>query len=107
VVWEPVLLTDWASPTTGVLARLRHPEAVQYWDRRRLVSRSILETTRAQADHELNKCCQVTDPVWDLVAIYPAGVKWEASFPSPVFGGAPVVRVMGEFRRQLAAAEKR
>jgi hypothetical protein len=41
--------------------------------------------------------------VWDYVAIFPAGVRWDAVFPAPQFSGAPVVHVIDDFRRRLSA----
>ncbi len=33
VIWEPVLLTDWAAPSTASLARVPDSRVQQYWDR--------------------------------------------------------------------------
>jgi hypothetical protein len=41
--------------------------------------------------------------VWDFVAIFPPGVRWNGAFPAAQFAGAPVVRVIDDFRRQLRA----
>ena len=62
VVWEPVLFTDWSSPSTATLGRIPGAQAAQFWDKER-VRRSI---------------------VWDYIAVYPRGAVWEASPPEPL-----------------------
>jgi hypothetical protein len=39
--------------------------------------------------------------VWDIVALFPRGVRWETDFPEPFFFGAPVVDMIEEFRRRI------
>ena len=93
VVWEPVLPTDWAAPTTAVLARVADRRALQFWDKGRLVSEKILASGFPNP---------LDGPVvWDFVALYPPGVRWDGSFPPPRFSGAPVVRVMKGLREAL------
>ena len=79
VVWEPVLPTDWSSPSTAALARLSDPRVTQFWDRHRLVSHSMGEHDR----HSV---------VWDYIAVYPAGSIWEESPPPALYHGNPVVK---------------
>ena len=45
-VWEPMLTTDWQSPTSGVLARLKDVRARQYWDPRHLVAQRLAADAR-------------------------------------------------------------
>jgi hypothetical protein len=45
--------------------------------------------------------------VWDFVAVYAPGFRWRESGESPVFAGAPVVKVIGDLRAQLTAALKK
>src|SRR5215469_12153016 len=91
VVWEPVLATDWSSPSTAALARLSDSRAVQFWDSRRLVSHSMGEHDR----HSV---------VWDYIAIYPAGAVWEEKPPPALYHGNPVVQVTAAARAALAQA---
>jgi len=44
--------------------------------------------------------------VWDVVAVYAKGIRWESAFPEPVFADRPVVHVIAEFRRHLQDALK-
>ena len=89
VVWEPVLWTDLAPPTTYALRRISDPRTAQFWDPSRLLSSRMAEAR--------------DDVVWDYVAIHPAGALWGSSPPPAEFDGAPVVEVIDEVRRRLAA----
>jgi len=87
VVWEPVLFTDWHAPGAGAVGRLPDARVTQFWDPRRSLSQAIRRGP----------------VVWDYVAIFPPGVRWLDAFPAPQFSGAPVVRVIDDFRRRLSA----
>ena len=91
VVWEPVLATDWSSPSTAVLRRLSDGRAAQYWDKGRLISHSM-----GEHDH--------SGIVWDHVGVYPAGAVWEDRPPQALYEGGPVVRVLDETRAALSKA---
>ncbi len=86
VVWEPVLVTDWHAPGAGAVGRIPDARVTQFWDPRRALSQTI------RRDHV----------VWDYVAIFPPGARWDETFPIPRFSGAPVVRVIDDFRRRLS-----
>jgi hypothetical protein len=91
VVWEPVLLSDWSSPSTATLGRIPDAQAAQFWDKKRLISHSMGEHDR----HSI---------VWDYIAVYPRGAVWEARPPEPLYSGGPVVRVIDEARSALSRA---
>lgn len=55
VIWEPVLPTDLAAPSTMTLKRIADLRASQYCDKEHLVSKSIGEEDGV---------------VWDYVAVY-------------------------------------
>lgn len=103
VVWERVLVTDRLLPTTGVLARISDRRASQYWDRGRLVSQKIQEAVAADPNHPFARCCGQSRFVWDAVAVFPKGTRWENQFPAPIFAGTTVVQVAQQFRDALAA----
>jgi hypothetical protein len=88
VIWEPVLPTDLFAPSTASLKRISDPRAAQYWDKERLVSHSLGETDRASV-------------VWDFVAVYDPGKRWEQAPPKPAYSGGPVVNVVGDTRTAL------
>lgn len=108
VVWEPVLATDLGPPAAAVAARVPDPRVSQHWDPERVLSDAILRTGPpgtglARPDHP--------DPssrvVWDTVAVFRPGVRWDASFPAPDYQGRPVVAVADELRRAVVAAGAR
>jgi hypothetical protein len=41
--------------------------------------------------------------LWDLAAVYPAGVRWDERVPPAVFFNGPVVDVMDGIASSLAA----
>jgi len=91
VVWEPVLMTDWTSPSTATLARIPDLRASQFWDKGRLISHSMGEHDRRSI-------------VWDYIAVYTAGTDWDGRPPEPSYSGGPVVRVTEPARAALARA---
>lgn len=91
VVWEPVLFTDWFSPSTSTLDRISNPAAAQFWDKGRVISHSM-------GEHDGRHV------VWDYVAVYPAGASWEDRPPQPLYSGGPVVRVLNQTRAALSQA---
>ena len=93
VVWEPVLFTDWSSPSTATLARISVTRAAQFWDNGRVISKSMGEHDRGSI-------------VWDYIAVYPVGAVWDQSPPQAVYSGGPVIRVIDETRTALAQALK-
>jgi hypothetical protein len=88
VIWEPVLPTDLASPSTRTLARLSDLRANQYWDKEHLVSQAIGEGDPSSV-------------VWDYVAIYAPGKLWEQALPEPAYANVPVVRSINGARAAL------
>lgn len=91
VVWEPVLPTDWFSPSTSTLGRLSDSRASQFWDDGRLISHSMGEHDR----HSI---------VWDHIAVYPAGAMWKGRPPQALYEGGPVVRVIDPTQAALTEA---
>jgi hypothetical protein len=91
VVWEPVLFSDWSSPSTATLGRIPDAQAAQFWDKKRLISHSMGEHDRRGI-------------VWDYIAVYPRGAVWGARPPEPLYSGGPVVRVIDDARSALSRA---
>ena len=86
IVWEPVLLTDWAVPSGATLTRVHDTRAVQFWDRKRRLSNAL----RGQPQFGEG------DVIWDFVAVYPPGSD------HPSYTGGPVVQVIEDVHRELA-----
>jgi hypothetical protein len=104
VVWEPVMPTDIAPPTNAVLARLTDRRVTQVWDPERLLSQQLLR------DHAVDIGAvgvgQVSDSlpvVWDVLALYPPGVRWQQAIPSPAWIAGPVADVMADAETHLRA----
>ena len=96
IVWEPVLLTDWAPPSTSTLSRVRDSRAAQFWDRRRLLSKTLGGPERFPRTDPLNRIqFNMHGVIWDFVAVYPPGAD------RPSFTGAPVVSLADDLRREL------
>ena len=93
VVWERVIATDWSAPGTGVLALIPDPRAAQYWDAERVLSKRMGERPGER-----------DSIVWDWVAVYAPGARWEDAPPKPVYSGRPVVDVEAELRNALRTA---
>ena len=91
VVWEPVLFSDWSSPSTVTLGRIPESQAAQFWDKERLISHSMGEHDRRSI-------------VWDHIAVFPPGAVWETSPPEPLYSGGPVIRVIDKARSVLSQA---
>jgi len=81
VIWEPVLATDLAAPSTAALARIPDVRAAQYWDRKRALSHLLGEHDRSTA-------------VWDSIAVYAPGTLWQDTLPKPVYSNGPVLNVI-------------
>ena len=103
VVWEPVIWSDLAPPLTMVLGRVSDQRAAQLWDRGRLVSADMLKAIRTEAGKSHSDRPDGDTIVWDCVAIYPPGARWDATLPPPDFIDCPVVAVIDEVRRRLSS----
>jgi hypothetical protein len=82
VIWEPVLITDLAPPSTAALARIPDLRVSQYWDRQRALSHAMGEHDRSTI-------------MWDRIAVYAPGELWQDAPPKPVYSDHPVVKVIG------------
>ena len=95
VVWEPMLPTDWQSPTSPVLSRVADLRAVQFWDKNHLVADEL----RKHVKDDALDCCVRNGHIWDAVVLYPKAGKFTATAPS--FIGGPVVRAEPRMRPKL------
>ena len=94
VIWEPVLLTDLAAPSTATLRRIRDHRASQYWDKGHLISHLLGERDRRSV-------------VWDYVAVYQPGTLWDKAPPEPLYSRTPVVRSIGGTKDAVQLAFER
>lgn len=100
VVWEPILRSDFMAPTTGTLRRISDPRARHYWDEDHVLARVMKRDARPPQPQE--ECCENDGVLWDLVAIYPKAVRWEATMPSAAMFDGPVYRVVDAMKAALA-----
>lgn len=104
VVWEHVTPSDRnvPIPTTPVLARLHDPRVQQFWDPGRLLSKLIVRTLPRDT---LRSVAEIDDSgkvvVWDCVAAWRAGVRWDEAFPTPSWAGRPVAEAADSLARWL------
>jgi hypothetical protein len=88
-VWEPMLATDWQSPSAGVLSRMKDTRVQQYWDPQRLLARQIAADARAPQPKQ--DCCLRDNILWNLAALYPAGAQWKDALPPATFFNGPIL----------------
>lgn len=94
-VWEPVRFADWQRPTTAALGRLSDPRVTQFWDHDHVLANMLAKENQPN-------CCEAKDILFDLVAMYPAGVKWSDRLPhADVFDG-PIFRIVPTIQAALA-----
>ena len=101
VVWESVLWTDFAPPTSKVLSLVSDSRASQYWDKGLLLSAKA-ESLRNTSARQAAAAAAKNAVVWDVAAIFPPGARWDANFPSPTFASRPVIARIDEIQRQLS-----
>jgi hypothetical protein len=89
-VWEPMLSTDWQAPGAIVLARLKDARAQQYWDPGHLLARRL--AADAHDPQPRQACCVRDNILWDLAALWTAGVEWKGTVPPAVFFDGPIVK---------------
>jgi hypothetical protein len=106
IVWEPVIWSDIAPPTSSVLALLRDARARQFWDPDRAVSQEIVRSVdedpkRYGFDEPLGD----GDIVWDVVAVFPPGAVWnDGELPVPTYYDGPVAYRTEPLARALGRA---
>jgi hypothetical protein len=100
VVWEPILPTDFSAPVTWVLSRLPDRRVQQYWDRDHVVAKQMAADARPPQPGP--ECCDQSGILWDLAAVYPKGVVWDARMPVATVFNGPVVDITGAIEAALA-----
>lgn len=101
VIWEPVILTDIAPPTSRTLARIPDRRVAQYWDRQRLLSREIVRSALAEPSKDAHEEINERTIVWDTIAVFSAGTRWDTAFPHADYHGYPVADVIDEVEGRL------
>jgi hypothetical protein len=99
VVWEPILPTDWRSPTTGALARISDPRARQFWDPKHLVAQFLRKTAGERPP-------PASGYYWDLAAVYAPHARWGGK-SVPAFWNGPVIYSTAGVQQTLTQEQPR
>jgi hypothetical protein len=92
VIWEPIVFSDLTLPADSVLQRVTDARAAQYYDSDHLVSKAL--QAQMLAHGVTGREYLVKDKfVWDTIAVYAPGARWENGGSKPDFVGAPVAYV--------------
>ena len=102
VVWEPILTTDWRSPTRSTLARLPDPRVRQFWDKNHVVSAALTAIAAGHPPQPRPDCCIDKGFYWDEAILFPPGTRWNDSASSAFWNG-PVVKAAPGVEKSLAA----
>lgn len=92
VVWEPILVTDWAPPRSGTLARIPDARVRQFWDRHHLIAEELRRSLKAHPGMPDPACCIDKGFYWDVAVLYPPQQTWTSTLPAPIFWEGPVVK---------------
>ena len=84
-----------------VLNRISDPRVMQFWDEKHVLATRMARDAREP--QPVQECCVRNNHLWDLVAFYPANVKWETQMPSAIMFDGPIVRIEREIRKALAS----
>ena len=99
VVWEPMLASDGAPPTSFAMGRITDRRVRQYWDAHHaLAGRMKADARRPQPE---THCCDMDGILWDLAAVYPKSEKWKDMLPSAVVFDGPVVSITSSIESAL------
>jgi len=98
VIWEPVLTTDWGTPSQSITANVPDPRAAHFWDPARRLSAAYGDAPRLDRLAAIRHVgFRMKDVVWDVALVYPPGARWGSPAELLV---APVV----QYRERLGEA---
>jgi hypothetical protein len=103
VVWEPILVTDWWTPSPTLTSLVADRRAAHFWDRGRRLSAML------GGKDNVEHLARVSDigfamkgVIWDAAVLYAAGAKWGSPAELAV---APVVDNRERIDAALAALQ--
>lgn len=100
-VWQPIAPTDPAPPPSFV-DNLRDHRVVQLWDPEHLLSNELRASEIAHPgsppQSRLRTDGSPTGILYDTIAIFPPGLRWEATLPAPDWLDGGVSAVLGDAR---------
>ena len=103
VVWEPVLRSDIAPPLNRVLGLIHDRRVTQFWDRNRVVSADLVRAVNTNPGrYGFGEALPEDFIVWDAVAVFARGDRWDRDLPVPAHHGGPIVDDIDETRKAIA-----
>lgn len=99
-VWEPILATDWKSPSANTLARIPDHRARQFWDPKHVVASALSEIVTKDPPQPEPSCCVQKGFYWDDAILYAPHSHWEDE-PTSVFWNGPVARIIPPLENAL------
>ena len=100
VVWEPILATDWKSPSGSTLARIPDRRVRQFWDPKHLVTAELARIANQKSGQPEPDCCVRKGFHWDEAALYAPHARWSDA-PTPVYWNGPVYRIASALDKAL------
>jgi len=98
-VWEPILSTDWKSPSGSTLGRIPDKRARQFWDPKHLVAEQLSRAAKEKSQ-ALPNCCLNKENNWDEAILYTPASRWSDK-PIPQFWNGPVVKTIAALESAL------
>ena len=98
-MWEPILVTDWKKPGSGVAGRITDSRVRQLWDVQHLVAKQLAKDARPPQPEP--ECCTRDGILWDMVAIYPPDAMWGEKMPPAVLFNGAVVQLEGQIEAAI------
>ena len=105
MVWEHATAGDRQVPDTEVLALMRDPRVIQFWDPGRIASRTMLRELPRDLALAMADTTGGRPPlIWDIAMVYGPGARWGARVPAPSYFATPVADSIDGFRAAVARA---
>jgi len=86
-----------------VLSRLSDPRVTQFWDEEHVLATRMAKDAREPQPKQ--RCCVRNNHLWDLAAVYRAGLTWDAAMPTAFVFEGPVVDVQERMIEALTSKE--
>jgi hypothetical protein len=102
VIWEPMITTDWTTPSNRTLGRIADSRVRQFWDPKHLVSGELTRFAQAKPLQFHPDCCHDDGFYWDMAIVYPPGASWQ-EVPDYRFANGPVYRIIPALESALRA----
>ena len=80
---------------------MRDARAAHFWDPDQRFALDLKKKLAADPQHPQPKCCDTDKVPWDIILIYPPGVKWEHDLPRATYANGPVYKLEQQIRKAL------